>query len=64
MLEAMIKARVWDVVFSEDQSINELEQMTATMFGMSSALLYLSVTITNQIVLKLHTHPDHKVACY
>ncbi|MFZ1262107.1 MAG: GntG family PLP-dependent aldolase [Chitinophagaceae bacterium] len=63
MLEAMMKARVGDDVFSEDPSINELEQMTATMFGMEAALFCPSGTMTNQIAIKCHTQPGDEVVC-
>jgi threonine aldolase len=63
MLEAMFKARVGDDVFGEDPSINELEQMTAEMFGMEAALFCPSGTMTNQIAIKCHTQPGDEVIC-
>ncbi|MFZ1259360.1 MAG: beta-eliminating lyase-related protein, partial [Chitinophagaceae bacterium] len=33
MLEAMMTAKVGDDVFGEDPSINELEKLSADMFG-------------------------------
>src|SRR5215831_16951814 len=63
MLEAMFKARVGDDVFSEDPSINELEQMTADMFGMEAAIFCPSGTMTNQIAIKCHTQPGDEVIC-
>jgi threonine aldolase len=63
MLEAMHRAKVGDDVFGEDPSINELEQMTADMFGMEAALYCPSGTMTNQIAIKCHTQPGDEVIC-
>ncbi len=63
MLEAMRNARVGDDVFGEDPSINELEKMTADMFGMEAALFCPSGTMTNQIAIKCHTQPGDEVIC-
>ena len=38
MLKAMMNAKVGDDVFGEDPSINELEQMSADLFGMEAGL--------------------------
>jgi len=63
MLEAMMKAKVGDDVFGEDPSINELEQMTASMFGMEAAIFCPYGTMTNQIAIKCHTQPGDEVIC-
>ena len=63
MLQAMMTAKVGDDVFGEDPSINELEQMSADMFGMESALFCPSGTMTNQIAIKCHTQPGDEVVC-
>ena len=63
MLEAMMKAKVGDDVFGEDPSINELEELAATMFGMEAALFCPSGTMTNQIAIKCHTQPADEVIC-
>lgn len=63
MLEAMMKAKVGDDVFGEDPTINELETMTAGMFGMEAALFCPSGTMTNQIGIKCHTQPGDEVIC-
>ena len=63
MLEAMMKAKVGDDVFGEDPSINELENLAATMFGMEAALFCPSGTMTNQIAIKCHTQPGDEVIC-
>jgi len=63
MLQAMMTAKVGDDVFGEDPSINELEQMSAQMFGMESGLFCPSGTMTNQIAIKCHTQPGDEVIC-
>lgn len=63
MLEAMNTAKVGDDVFGEDPSINELENLAATMFGMEAALFCPSGTMTNQIAIKAHTQPGDEVIC-
>jgi threonine aldolase len=63
MMEAMMKAKVGDDVFGEDPSINELEKISAEMFGMEAALFCPSGTMTNQIAIKCHTQPGDEVIC-
>ena len=63
MLDAMMNAKVGDDVFGEDPSINELEKLTADMFGMEAGLFCPSGTMTNQIAIKCHTQPGDEVIC-
>jgi len=63
MLEAMMTAKVGDDVFGEDSSINELEILSAKMFGMKAAVFCPSGTMTNQIAIKCHTQPGDEVIC-
>ena len=63
MLEAMIQAPVGDDVFGEDPSINQLEAMSAVLFGMEAAIFCPSGTMTNQIAIKCHTQPGDEVIC-
>jgi threonine aldolase len=63
MLKAMMNAEVGDDVFGEDPSINELEKMSADMFGMEAGLFCPSGTMTNQIAIKCHTQPGDEVIC-
>jgi threonine aldolase len=63
MLEAMFRAEVGDDVFGEDPTVNQLEAMTAEMFGMEAALYCPSGTMTNQIAIKCHTQPGDEVIC-
>ncbi len=57
MLEAMFNAKVGDDVFGEDETINELEQKAATIFGMEAGIFCPSGTMTNQIAIKCFTQP-------
>ena len=63
MIEAMMKAKVGDDVFGEDVSINELENITASMFGMEAAIFCPSGTMTNQIAIKCHSQSGDEVIC-
>jgi threonine aldolase len=63
MMDAIRNARVGDDVFGEDPSINELEQLSASMFGMEAGLFCPSGTMTNQIAIKCHTQPGDEVIC-
>ena len=63
MLEIMMNAKVGDDVFGEDPSINELEDLSANMFGMEAAIFCPSGTMTNQIAIKCHTQPGDEVIC-
>ena len=57
MLEAMWSAKVGDDVFGEDETINQLEQKAAAIFGMEAGLFCPSGTMTNQIAIKCFTQP-------
>lgn len=63
MLDTMMQARVGDDVFGEDPSVNELESLAASIFGMEAALFCPSGTMTNQIAIKCHTQPGDEVIC-
>src|SRR5438270_9481816 len=63
MLDAMFKAPVGDDVFGDDPSVNELESLSADLFGMEAALYCPSGTMTNQIAIKCHTQPGDEVLC-
>ncbi len=64
MLQAMFKAQVGDDVFSEDPTINRLQEMIADMLGMEDALFCPSGTMTNQIALAAHTSRLDEVICH
>lgn len=57
MLEAMMTAKVGDDVFGEDETINQLEEKAAAIFGMEAGIFCPSGTMTNQIAIKCFTQP-------
>jgi threonine aldolase len=63
MLQAMFEAEVGDDVYGEDPTVNTLEELSASMFGMDAALFCPSGTMTNQIAIKCHTLPGDEVIC-
>ncbi len=63
MLEIMMQAKVGDDVFREDNTVNELEERVAKMFGKEKALFFPSGTMANQTAVKLHTNPGEQVIC-
>lgn len=64
MREFMLSAPVGDDVFEEDPTINELEQLGASMFGKEAGLYCTSGTQTNQIAIKVHTNPGDELICH
>lgn len=63
MLEVMASANVGDDVFSEDASVNELEEYAASLFGKEAGLYCPSGTMTNQVAINVHTKPGDEVIC-
>ena len=63
MLEFMMSSNVGDDVFKDDPTVNELEDLIATMFGMESALFFPSGTMANQTAIKIHTQPGDQLIC-
>jgi threonine aldolase len=63
MLDAMMNAAVGDDVFGEDPTVNQLETVSAGLFGMEAAVFCPSGTMTNQIAIKCHTQPGDEVIC-
>jgi threonine aldolase len=53
----MFNAKVGDDVFGEDETVNELEQKAAAIFGMEGGIFCPSGTMTNQIAIKCFTQP-------
>jgi threonine aldolase len=64
MLDAMFTAPVGDDVFGEDPTVNKLETMIASMFGMESAVFCPSGTMSNQIGINILTRPFDEIICY
>ncbi len=54
MRDALANARLGDETFSEDPTVNELEEVMTTTFGFESAMLGISATMCNLISLMNH----------
>jgi threonine aldolase len=63
MRAAMAQAEVGDDVYSEDPTINLLEQRAAEVFGREAALFVPTGTMGNQIAIRLHTTHGQEVLC-
>lgn len=63
MLDAMLRTPVGDDVFTEDPTVNRLEELAAAIFGYEAGLFCPSGTMTNQIAIKCHTQPGDEVIC-
>ncbi|OGU60192.1 MAG: hypothetical protein A2X64_02995 [Ignavibacteria bacterium GWF2_33_9] len=61
MLEAMLSAKVGDDVYGEDQTVNELQEYVADLFGKEAGLFVPTGTMSNQICLALNTHPGDEI---
>lgn len=61
MLQAMMQAEVGDDVFSEDETMNAFQAKVAAMFGMEAGLFVPSGTMSNQLGVKVLTHPGDEV---
>ncbi|MBP6977564.1 MAG: GntG family PLP-dependent aldolase [Bacteroidales bacterium] len=63
MLQAMMDAKVGDDVFGDDPTVIALEERAAELFGKAAAVYCPSGTMTNQIAVRVHTHPGDEVIC-
>jgi len=63
MREAMMNAELGDDVFSEDPTINGLQDHLAQLFGFEAGLFCTSGTQANQIAIGVHTRPGDEVIC-
>jgi threonine aldolase len=61
MMDAMMTAKVDDDVFESDPSVNQLQEMSARLFGKEAALFCPSGTMTNQIAIQLQAPPMSEV---
>jgi threonine aldolase len=64
MRRFMFDAPVGDDVFSEDPTVNALQEKAAALFGMEDALFCSSGTQTNQIAINVHVPPGGEVICH
>ena len=63
MRKAMALAQVGDDVYSEDPTINRLEERAAEIFGREAAIFVPTGTMGNQIAIRLHTQHGQEVIC-
>ena len=63
MREAMASAEVGDDVYSEDPTMNRLEQEAAEVFGREASIFVPTGTMGNQIAIRLHTQHGQEVIC-
>ena len=63
MRAAMAEAEVGDDVYSEDPTVNRLEQRAAEILGKEAALFVPSGTMGNTIGIKLNTEHGQEVIC-
>jgi threonine aldolase len=63
MRQAMAEAEVGDDVYSEDPTVNRLEQRAAAIFAREAAIFVPTGSMGNQIAIKLHTQPGEEVIC-
>lgn len=61
MLRYMFQAQVGDDVYKQDPTVNALESMVASIFGMESAMFFPSGTMANQTAIKLLTQPGEQL---
>lgn len=63
MREAMASAEVGDDVYSEDPTVNRLEETAAAIFGREAAIFVPTGTMGNQIAIRVHTQHGQEVLC-
>lgn len=63
MRAAMASAEVGDDVFSEDPTVNRLQERVAGMLGKEAALFVPSGTMSNQVCVRAHTQPGDELLC-
>ena len=63
MRKAMAEAEVGDDVYSEDPTVNLLEETAAGMLGFEAALYVPTGSMGNQVALAVHTRPGEEVVC-
>ena len=61
MRKAMAEAKVGDDVYSEDPTVNLLQEKAAEIFGKEAALFCPTGSMGNQIAVKLHTKPGDEI---
>lgn len=64
MLEAMMSAPVGDDVYSDDPTVNLLEEESAEVTGKEAALYVPTGTMGNQLSIMAQTHPGEEVLAH
>lgn len=63
MRAAMAAAEVGDDIFSDDPTVNRLQERVAELLGKEAALFMPSGTMSNQTAIKTHTRPGDELIC-
>jgi threonine aldolase len=63
MRAAIQAAEVGDDVFGDDPTVLRLQERVAALLGKEAALFVPSGTMSNQIAVKVHTHPGDELLC-
>jgi threonine aldolase len=63
MKEVMFNAVVGDDVFEDDETVNKLEALGASIFGKEASLFCPSGTMTNQIAIKINSNSPGEIVC-
>lgn len=63
MLEAMMNAEVGDDVYSDDPTVNSLEERIATLFGKEAAVFTPSGSLANQLAIRTLVKPGEELLC-
>lgn len=61
MIQAMLSAELGDDVYSEDPTVNQLEEYVADLLGHEAALFVPTGVMSNQLCLKVLTNPGDEV---
>ncbi|HKX83318.1 MAG TPA: GntG family PLP-dependent aldolase, partial [Pyrinomonadaceae bacterium] len=61
MRKAMADAEVGDDVYSEDPTVNRLQERAAEIFGKEAGLFVPTGSMGNMIAVKLHTKPGQEI---
>ncbi|HEX5695776.1 MAG TPA: GntG family PLP-dependent aldolase [Acidimicrobiia bacterium] len=64
MLEAMVSAPLGDDVYSDDPTVNALEEESATVTGKEAAVFVPTGTMGNQLAIMAQTHPGEEVLAH
>jgi threonine aldolase len=64
MLEAMVSAPLGDDVYSDDPTVNALEEESAAVTGKEAAVFVPTGTMGNQLAIMAQTHPGEEVLAH